>query len=101
MNAWFRGVGFPQFIYLDNGPQFDAAEFNDYWAANFITPLNSSACFPKSNGLAEAAVKSVKYLLLKWDNKSNFEKFCMRCKVYRHLGTHNLLLKKFQSPFLY
>jgi hypothetical protein len=53
---------------LDNGPQFDAAEFKDYCAANIITPLNSSKCFPISNGLAEAAVKSVKYLLLKSDN---------------------------------
>jgi hypothetical protein len=34
MNAWFRGVGFPQYVYSDNGPQFDAAEFKDYYAAN-------------------------------------------------------------------
>jgi transposase InsO family protein len=68
MSAWFCGVGFPQYVYSDNRPQFDDAEFKDYCAANFITPLNSSACFPKSNGLAKAAVKSVKYLLLKADN---------------------------------
>jgi hypothetical protein len=57
MNAWFGRVGFPQYVYLDNGPQFVAAEFKDYCAANFIRTLNSSACFPKSNCLAEAVDK--------------------------------------------
>jgi hypothetical protein len=33
----------------------------------------SSACFPKSNGLAESAVKSAKYLLLKSDSYMDFE----------------------------
>jgi transposase InsO family protein len=96
MNAWFLAVGFPQFIYSDNGPQFDAAEFKDYCAANSITYLNSYACFPKSNGLAEAAVKSIKYLLLKSDIYSNFEK-----KFTQHIRTHYILLKKIQSTFLY
>jgi hypothetical protein len=84
MNAWFRVVGFPQFMYWVNGLQFDAAEFKDYCAANFITPLNSSSCFPKSNGLAEAAVKRVKYLLLKLDNYSNFVK-----KLYEMQSLHS------------
>jgi hypothetical protein len=33
----------------------------------------SSACFPQSNGLAESAVKSAKYLLLKSKNYIDFE----------------------------
>jgi hypothetical protein len=33
----------------------------------------SSACFPQSNGLAESAVKSAKYLLLKSENYIDFE----------------------------
>jgi transposase InsO family protein len=59
MNAWFREVGFPQYVYSDSGPQFNAAKFKDYCAEHYITPLVSSACFPQSNGLAEAALKSV------------------------------------------
>jgi transposase InsO family protein len=74
ITAWFRSVGFPQYVYSDSGPQFKAAKFKDYCAKHYITPLVSSACFPQSNGLAEAAVKSVKYLLLKSDNYSDFEK---------------------------
>jgi hypothetical protein len=35
--------------------------------------LVSSACFPKSNSLAESAVKSAKYLLLKSDSYMDFE----------------------------
>jgi hypothetical protein len=61
---------------------------------NVIIPLNGSACFLKSNGLAEAVVKSVKYLFQKSDNYSDFDFFCMRCKVYHRLGTLYLLLKK-------
>jgi transposase InsO family protein len=73
MDTWFHGVGFPQYIYSDSGPQFNAAKFKDYCAKHFITPLFSSVCFPQSNGLAEAAVKSVKYLLLKSENYIDFE----------------------------
>jgi transposase InsO family protein len=74
MNAWFHGVGFPQYVYLDSGPQFNAAKFKYYFAKHYITPLVSSACFPKSNVLAKALVKSLKYLLLKSENYSGFEK---------------------------
>jgi hypothetical protein len=51
IDTWFHGVGFPQYIYLDSGPQFNAAEFKDYCGKHFITPLVRSACFPQSNGV--------------------------------------------------
>jgi hypothetical protein len=66
-------VGFPQYIFSDSGPQFGAAEFKEYCKEHYITPLVSSACFPQSNGLAESAVKSAKYLLLKSENYIDFE----------------------------
>jgi transposase InsO family protein len=59
IDTWFRGVGFPQYIFSDSGPQFAAAEFKEYCRKHHIIPLVSSACFPQSNGLAESAVKSV------------------------------------------
>jgi transposase InsO family protein len=58
---------------LDSGPQFNATEFKDYCDKHYITPIVSTVCFPLSNGLAEAAVKSVKYLLLKSENYIDFE----------------------------
>jgi hypothetical protein len=39
MDSWFHGVGFPQYIYSDSGPRFNAAKFKDYCAKHFITPL--------------------------------------------------------------
>jgi transposase InsO family protein len=66
-------VGFPQYIFSDRGPQFVAAEFKEYCKGHHIIPLVSLACFPKSNGLAESAVKSAKYLLLKSDSYMDFE----------------------------
>jgi transposase InsO family protein len=73
IDTWFHGVGFPKYIYSDSGPQFNAAEFKNYCAKHFITPLVSSACFTQSNGLAESAVKAAKYLLLKSENYTDFE----------------------------
>jgi transposase InsO family protein len=73
IDTWFHGIGFPQYIFLDSGPQFGAAEFKNYCKKHYITPLVSSACFPQSNGLAESAVKSAKYLLLKSENYTDFE----------------------------
>jgi hypothetical protein len=73
IDTWFHGVGFPQYIFLDSGPQFGAAELKIYWKEHYITPLVSSACFPQSNGLAESAVKSAKYLMLKSNNYIDFE----------------------------
>jgi transposase InsO family protein len=73
IDTWFQGVGYPQYIFSDSGPQFAAAEFKGYCKGHHITSLVSSACFPKSNGLAESAVKLAKYLLLKSDSYMDFE----------------------------
>jgi hypothetical protein len=73
IDTWFHGVGFPQYIFSDSGPQFGAAEFKEYCKEHYITPFVSSACFPQSNGLAESAIKSAKYLLLKSENYMDFE----------------------------
>jgi hypothetical protein len=73
INGWFKMIGYPQYIYSDNGPQFDSKEFKDYCNGHFITPLNSSPLHAQSNGLLEAAVKAVKYLLIKSDNFADFE----------------------------
>jgi transposase InsO family protein len=59
MDTWFHGVGFPQYIYLDSGPQFNDAKFKDYCAKHFITSLVSSACFPQSDGPAESKKRKI------------------------------------------
>jgi transposase InsO family protein len=55
-----HGPGAPVRVWSDNGPQFNAMEFKNFekdW--NFSTGT-SSPHYPQSNGLAEAAVKSMK-----------------------------------------
>jgi hypothetical protein len=86
IDTWFHGVGFPQYA---------AAEFKEYSKGHHITPLVSSACFPKSNGLAESAVKWAKYLLLKSDSYMDFENRLYEMQNIPSSGTHCRPLKSF------
>ena len=64
MTTWFYDFGFPRVIRSDGGPQF-RTEFEQYCRSNGITKELSSPYNPQSNGLAESAVKQVKYLMKK------------------------------------
>ena len=57
--------GLPNYIRSDGGPQFASAEFRQFLQDLDIRHEISSPYNPSSNGLAEAAVKQVKYLMLK------------------------------------
>lgn len=61
---WFQDFGFPRVIRSDNGPQF-RSDFTEFCKTHGIRHETSSPYNPKSNGLAEAAVKNCKMLLLK------------------------------------
>ncbi|XP_059083483.1 uncharacterized protein K02A2.6-like, partial [Tigriopus californicus] len=62
--GWFNQVGLPTLIKSDNGPQFRHrfVELCNHFGIHVQT---SSPYHPRSNGLAEAAVKSMKSLLKK------------------------------------
>jgi hypothetical protein len=64
-DAWFHGVGFTQYVYLDSGPKFNAAKFKDYRAKHFNTPLVSSACFPPKKRASGTYSKKSKILVAK------------------------------------
>ena len=66
LDNWFLDFGYPETIRSDGGPQF-RSEFEAYCKEKKIAKETSSAYYPQSNGLAEAAVKQMKYLLLKYD----------------------------------
>ena len=75
----FCEFGFPRVVKSDGGPQFRGPFLE------FCTPFNmkhevSSPYNPRSNGLAEAAVKSMKGLLRKLDGKID-ERFRI-CLLY-------------------
>ena len=69
---WFAVEGYPGRILSDGGPQF-LGPFNEFCRSHGIDHALSSAFNPESNGLAEAAVKNCKHLLLKCiDDGSDF-----------------------------
>ena len=64
MTECFDFCGWPAAIRTDGGPQF-RQEFENFCKEMGIQHELSSAYNPNSNGLSEAAVKSVKYLMEK------------------------------------
>ena len=73
LDGWFLDLGFPKTIRSDGGPQF-RADFDTYCTNNNIKHETSSPYHPESNGLAEAAVKNMKRLIIK----------CRECKEDFH-----------------
>lgn len=65
---WFMDWGIPNSIRTDGGPQF-RTEFETFCSRNGIEHEVSSPYHSQSNGLAEAAVKQTKYLLIKCEGK--------------------------------
>ncbi|XP_045137205.1 uncharacterized protein LOC123519765 [Portunus trituberculatus] len=61
----FRKVGVPLRLRTDGGPQFASHDFQDFMERWGVHHVMSSPHYPQSNGYAEAAVKSVKHLILK------------------------------------
>ena len=64
LSDWFNTLGWPSSIRSDGGPQF-RGPFSSFCQKNDISHELAAPYNPKSNGLAEAAVKSVKNILRK------------------------------------
>ena len=64
LETWFTDFGWPLIFRSDNGPQF-RSEFAFFCQAHGVTHELSSPYNPESNGLAEAAVKNMKSLVLR------------------------------------
>ena len=62
LSDWFNTLGWPSSIRSDGGPQF-RGPFVTFCLKNNISHELAAPYNPKSNGLAEAAVKSVKNIL--------------------------------------
>ena len=64
--------GFPREVRYDKGPQF-STEFEEFLKDIHVEPTPSSANNPRSNGLAESAVRNAKILLRKsLEEKSSY-----------------------------
>jgi hypothetical protein len=64
LRKWFQEWGWPRIIRTDGGSQFRDS-FNTWCKSMHIEHDGSSAYFPQSNGLAEAAVACCKMLIKK------------------------------------
>ena len=64
LTAWFNTLGWPSSIRSDGGPQF-CGDFPRFCTKNNIVHELSAPYNPRSNGLAEAGVKTVKNILRK------------------------------------
>ena len=62
--TWFSDFGMPRTIRTDGGPQF-RSEFQEFCRTNGIRKELTSPYNPQANGLAESAVKQMKYLIQK------------------------------------
>ena len=63
--GWWELFGLPSVVRVDGGPQFRCQEFLTFCGERDIELETFSPYNPRSNGLAEAAVKNCKKLLLK------------------------------------
>ena len=65
LKSIFARHGTPLTVVSDNGPQYSSRDFKEFamkWEFNHVT---SSPRYPKSNGMAERAVQTIKQLLKK------------------------------------
>ena len=65
MKAHFARYGLPEVIFSDNGRQMTSKEFQDFCTEYDIKHETSSPGNSKANGMAEAAVKTAKKLMLR------------------------------------
>ena len=65
LQSWFFEYGLPKEIRSDNGPQFTSSTFKDFCNKFNIKHVTSSPHHHEANGVAEAGVKNIKYLMQK------------------------------------
>ncbi|XP_050710137.1 uncharacterized protein LOC126994907 [Eriocheir sinensis] len=63
--SYFRDLGVPLRLRTDGGPQFTSSAFKQFLTRWGVRHTVTSPHYPQSNGHAEAAVKSMKHLIMK------------------------------------
>ena len=61
----FRTHGIPWRIFSDGGPPFNSAEYRNFLRDYDIQPVISSPKFPRSNGMVERTIQTIKNLIMK------------------------------------
>jgi hypothetical protein len=65
LTRFFIDFGIPEQLVSDNGKQFDSAEFRQFCHRFNIRQTTSSLEYPRSNGLVELTVQTVKESVIK------------------------------------
>ena len=60
MEEMFSRFGMPRMVVSDNGPQFTSQQFQEYCKRNNVKHVTSTPYHPRTNGLAERAVRTFK-----------------------------------------
>ena len=68
LKSIFSRHGIPDQVISDNGPQYASLEFKEFTKVYKYKHITSSPRYPKGNGMAERAVKTVKRLLEKCED---------------------------------
>ena len=87
MKDAFTDKGVPVKLITDGGPQFSSREFKQFCGGWGITQVQSSPHYPQVNGAAEAAVKSVKNLIIKSTNRGNVSVDSFREAIIEYQNT--------------
>ena len=69
LKSMFARHGIPQYVVSDNGPQYSSEIFCKFAKDYGFIHITSSPKYPQSNGEAERAVRTIKSLLKKADDK--------------------------------
>ena len=82
----FVDLGVPIKLRCDNGPQFSSREFKQFLQRWSVEIIQSTPCYPKSNGFAESAVKTMKKLIITSTENGNVdsEEFLKALLEYRN-----------------
>jgi transposase InsO family protein len=88
----FARYGVPRVLVSDNGPQWISEEFQQFCASNLIQSVLSSPYHPKTNGLAERAVRTFKERMMAAkasiaDPSTRLQKFLMSYRNTPHKST--------------
>ncbi|KFD59941.1 hypothetical protein M514_07281 [Trichuris suis] len=82
----FATFGLPRYIVSDNGPQFVSEEFTTFCRSNNIVHVRTTPYHPKTNGLAERAVRTFKERLAKAGEASEME-LCLQRFLFSYRNT--------------